>query len=246
MNNNYMLIQAINAKIPLIANNSESKTLIIKFGNGRSLEIDAMTERELCSMLYDSRYREMWTEWINRLFDGDLAPNELEDFKEVFKSQHPYSRFEYKPAYAPLVSDTEGCCELRSCLFKSPVILEREHEKALISLTKGKGVPERLQRIIGNVDKVGVGMQRYFAWFRKRHGINARYKKDAGIQDGELVQQFCLVHGIDFYKVYNTYTSNTPCNAIEGIGSLLFIVGLIGIVISAPMLFIFLLCDLLR
>lgn len=75
----------------------------------------------------------MWTEWINRLFDGDLAPNELEDFKEVFKSQHPYSRFEYKPAYAPLVSDTEGCCELRSCLFKSPAILEREHEKDLIA-----------------------------------------------------------------------------------------------------------------
>lgn len=178
----HILLKKNSAIAPLLA--TASHPYMVKVSDDCAESWNLMDEAWLVTNVYLKNR--------NRVSNGlrsrhpDIAPDEIDRFLDAVKTDHPLQFVDFHWEDIPLYADQNSYCELYlPWLYKYPIKLTAEQETELLKIVQSEFTDKKEQMIC------------WFRKYRNDYGVDTRLKRDMVIQDVELTEMFCMVHGFE-------------------------------------------------
>lgn len=204
----YLLINKKNVKVPLLA--TKSKPYQVKINDSYTASWNLMDEAWLVTNMYLLNKNRIARSL--RADHPEIGPVEIEKFFEIVKTDHPTEEIDFKWDDVPVYATTDSYCELYlPWLYKHSIKLTLEQENDVLGIAKDDVLGKK-ERII-----------QWFRRYREKYGVDTKLKRDKGIQDEDLADMFCLVHGFELGAIDNCQSDNSDKKK-SGIGGCLVVV----------------------
>lgn len=187
MDNDYMVLQNRNVKIPLRAKNGTWKFQL----NGEKWAIPLCMELLYAYHLIGNQdYRA--TSATLRANYKHLTPIEIEAFIQHFEKTHPVEEYLFNMDDIPIYATDERPLEIPT---DQPyrVLLTPEQEQEVLGLIKKNNT-----EIDGRKP-----VNKWFRYYVNRYGLSPRNKNQDFTHHKDLAECFCELHGIKYETLYN-------------------------------------------
>ena len=184
--NNYMLLQPRNVRIPLLAKNGSWKFTI----NKEKWEIPDCMERLYAYHLIGCQSPSMTSNTLRANY-RNITPIQIEAFIRHFEKTHPVEEYPFDINEVPVYATEKNPLEVPT---DQPyrVLLTPEQEREVLDLMRN--------------NTEGDGRKPVNRWFRRyvnRYGLNPRNQKQDLTHHKNLAEWFCEQHGIKYDALYN-------------------------------------------
>lgn len=185
---NYLFIQSLQAKVPLLSMNNEVRDYCLNLGE-RSVNI-ALEDEAIIATMHFTGDKSFIAKNL-RLLLSDIGPDEIDTAVENFERDHPLTPVEC--TYDDIITIAEqgipgSYCRLATTGSKELILLTYEQECELLEILK--------KPYISTQSEIKWEMTRWFHAYRKKYGIEPRAKKYEDMIDASLTDVFCITHGI--------------------------------------------------
>lgn len=182
----YILLKKNNAKAPLLG--TESIPYRVNIGKDIATDWYIMDEAWLVTSVYMNNKGNVSKSL--RVTHPEIGPNEIDEFIEIVKKDHPLEHIDFNWNEVPLYATTKSYCDLSlPSLYKTPIKLTQGQEKELLGIVQDDKMDKKER------------MVEWFRIYRNNYGIDTKLKRNKEIQDECLAEIFCMIHGFDMWEV---------------------------------------------
>lgn len=199
MNQQYIIFQDKNIKVPLLAKNGiwKFKLSDINWRLSDSLE-RYYAYLIFCGQNYGELSRSL------RLMDRHITTIEIDKFVQYFRSKHPAENECFSLSDIPIYAT-----DIAPLKFPTPFGYDID-----LTISQESELLSKIQKQEGNV--VGA-LEHWFNWYIRHYGLSPKLKRDIPIQGWEIARMFCLQHGININKLPNTSSLDSTSRK-QGVG----------------------------
>ncbi len=183
---NYMLIQNKNLKVSLLSKDGIWKTKLA----GKDIKFDASIERYFAYLIIGSGHFGDVSATL-RMHNKHIAPPDIDQFIEDFKSSHPVKEVEFDMNLLPTYATDKQLLHIPNP-FAYDVVINAEQEQELLVILRNTAVNRKVR------------LEWWFDGYIRRYGLTPKYKRDYEGQEQELAMQFCRQYGVDINTLYTT------------------------------------------
>lgn len=215
-NNDYIILQNKNFKVPLLSRNGVWNFEINKVKWGLP---DCMERLYAYLIIGENDFKSV--AGTLRANNKHISALEIDNFIVYFESTHPVETICFDLDVVPIYATDSMLLRLPNP-FSYDILLTHNKESELLNIIK-------------TADKKRDTLQQWFRRYVNRYALTPRYKRDVELQYEELSIAFCRQHGINYYQLSNCRTNQKRMSPIQYELSLI----LIGLATIAVIILIF-------
>lgn len=187
MDNNYMLLQNRNVRIPLLSKDGSWKFTI----NRKKWEIPLCMELLYAYHLIGAQDYAATSATLRANY-RHITPIQIEEFIQYFEKTHPVENCSFDINKIPVYATDKYPLCVPNC-FSYDVLLTEKQEKEILDVIKK----------INNTEDGRGNVSRWFGEYTARYSLIPNRRSDVTFPEWDLARTFCEIHGIDFEGLFS-------------------------------------------